>query len=98
MYGVKSNANECVKLRHLGGVMRFNILAPTEGIVLKNVVITAGEGSIAGEFEVDFETGAITPSANLSSSIEYSFGNGLELSTTEAKSLYVASMVAAWWR
>ncbi len=90
MYGVKSNANESVKLKHLGGVMRFNILAPTEGVVLKNVVITAGEGSIAGEFEVDFETGAITPSANLSSSIEYSFGNGLELSTTEAKSLYVA--------
>ena len=79
MYGV-AKSNESVQLNHLSGVMRF---AFKGAVTLESMTVMAGQGYIAGDFAVDFATGALTPSSTATSTIEYSFGNGLTLSDEE---------------
>ena len=86
MYGRVKSANGNVQLNHLSGVLHFRF---TGEVTLATMVLTAEEGALAGEFEVDFESGDITPMSSAVSTINYSFGEGLALSPTEAKSFFV---------
>ena len=79
MYGVVKSS-ESVQLNHLSGVMRF---AFKGAVTLESMTVIAGKGYIAGDFAVDFATGALTPSNGATSTIDYSFGNGLTLTDEE---------------
>ncbi len=84
-----TQAGDALKLNHLSGVLRFNFKASNDDTTLSKVVVKAGEGVIAGEFALDFATGTLTPAEGATSTLEYSFGEGLKLSTTDAESFYV---------
>ena len=86
MYASVASEAESIRLNHLSGVLRFNINGAT---TLKRMVIKAETGAIAGVFSLDFATGTLTPASAQSSTLEYSFGEGLTLSTEESKSLFV---------
>ena len=77
------------KLSHLGGVLRFGVVGASENVALKDMIITAETGSITGAFAVDFSNGKLTALDGASSTLHYSFGQGLNLSTTEAKNFFV---------
>lgn len=83
------NAGEALKLNHLSGVLRFNFKAENDETTLSKVILKAGDGVIAGEFALDFATGTLTPAEGATSTLEYSFGSGLKLSTTGVESFYV---------
>ena len=89
MYASVADASKSINLKHLGSVVKFNFKAAESGTMLKSMVVKSGEGVIAGEYTVDFATGKITPSESAVSTIDYSFGDGLALSTTQAKSFFV---------
>ena len=84
-----AKAGDALKLNHLSGVLRFNFKSATDDTTLSKVVVKAGSGVIAGEFALDFETGTLTPTENTTSTLEYSFGEGLKLSTTDVESFHV---------
>ena len=80
MYGyVENAASGSVKLQHLAGVLRFNFVGKT---ALMSMTVTAESGNIGGVHEIDCKTGALTPTENVTKTINYSFGEGLQLSTT----------------
>lgn len=89
MFASVASQTESIKLNHLSGVLRFNIKGATNTTTLKKMVLKAAEGYIAGAFSLDFASGALTPTEAVSSTLEYSFGEGLALSTKEAKSFFV---------
>ena len=76
------------KLGHLSGVLRFSMVAKDDKTTLKSMKVTTESGAIAGEFAVDFTTGQLTALEGASSTLNYSFGEGLKLST-EAKNFFV---------
>ena len=81
-----ANQGEKIALKHLSGVLRFSF---TGTVALDRMVIKAGSGYIAGDFAVNFESGALTPSELSISTIEYSFGEGLQLAEDSAKEFFV---------
>lgn len=86
MYGYAESGGG-IQLNHLTGVLR---IAPKgEGITLKKMVLTSEFGKIAGTFDVDCTTGAITPRAEATNAITVTFGEGLTLGAT-ATPIYVA--------
>ena len=89
MYASVSDASKAISLKHLGSVLKFNFKGAESGVVLKSMVIKSGAGVIAGDFALDFETGKITPSSSAVSTINYSFGDGLALSTSTVASFFV---------
>ena len=89
MYARVASLNEGIKLQHLSGVLRFSIVGDKEGTILKNMVVKAGEGKIAGSFTIDFEGGTIAPTESAVSTLEYSFGEGLALATNRAEEFFV---------
>ncbi len=89
MYGQVTNRGEGIKLNHLSGVLRFGVKSPDSNSVLASMTITAESGAIAGAFEVDFSNGKLTALEGASNTLNYSFGDGLQLSTTEAKEFFV---------
>ena len=81
-------------LSYLAGVLQFNVTGNSG--VLKSVVIETVDGApIAGKFDYGFQTGEIKAQAGASSSIDYSFGDGLDL-TTGKKSFHVAVPAGAY--
>ncbi len=77
------------KLGHLSGILRFTVTATDGKTALKSVTVTAESGAIAGEFAVDFSNGKLTALEGASSTLEYSFGEGLALSA-EGKQFFLA--------
>ena len=90
MYAYAESATNSIVLNHLSGVLHFSIKSNNEGVTLSKVIIKAGTGSIVGDFAVDFATGGLTSAENGGSTLEYTFGEGLALSTTENKEFFVA--------
>ena len=90
MYAYVESATKSINLNHLSGVLRFNIKGDAEGTALSKVVIEASTGSIVGDFTVDFTTGKLTAAEGAGSTLEYSFGEGLTLSTTKDEAFFVA--------
>ena len=89
MYGQVTNIGEGIKLNHLSGVLRFAIKGPDNATTLASMTITAESGAIAGAFDVDFSNGKLTALEGASNTLNYSFGEGLQLSATEAKEFFV---------
>ncbi len=86
MYAYQSSSSNAVTLNHLSGVLRF---APYgEGVTLKALTVTAENGKLAGNFDVDSE-GKLTAHADAVNSVTVTFGDGLKLAT-DATPIYVA--------
>ena len=68
-------------LRHLSGVLRFSMVSDSDHTTLASMTIKAENGCIAGEFAVDFTNGNLTALEGASSTLDYSFGEGLKLSS-----------------
>ena len=85
MYGYSENGGGVV-MQHLTGVLKIGVKGSA---VLKKAAISTANGPIAGAFNIDFATGELTPAADASNVIRYSFGEGLQL-TEEAQYLHVA--------
>ena len=80
LYGVGSES-ESVALNHLTGVLKIGV---TGSATLTHAQIsTIDRAPIAGAFDIDFASGEVTPSAGATSVINYSFGEGVELSSVK---------------
>ena len=86
MYGYSEGVpTEGIQLNHLTGVLRFAIKGEN---TLESIVITA-EGKIAGNFDVNCQTGELTAHEDASNTVTVTFGEGLALGA-EATPIYVA--------
>ena len=92
MYGYAAAAAEgeevlpAVEIHHLTGILR---LAVKGDKTLTSMTVVAETGAIAGNFDVNCESGALTAHEDASNTITMSFGEGLALSDT-ATPIYVA--------
>ncbi len=68
-----------VQLNHLTGVLKIGILG--SATLDKVQVSTVDRAPIAGNFDFDFAEGKLTPSTLSKDVIEYSFGEGVQLSS-----------------
>ena len=89
MCGYAEVQTKTVAMKHLAGVLRFPVKAKFAGSVLEKIVVTA-ENSIAGEFNVDCQSVAITPTANVGNVVTYSLPSNFALSTTKESVFYIA--------
>ena len=78
MYAYSENGSE-IQLHHLTGVLKIGVTG-SANIVLAQVS-TIDRAPIAGTFDFDFVKGEATATAASKSVIEYSFGEGVQLST-----------------
>ena len=86
MYGYSEGVpTEGVQLNHLTGVLRFAVKGSDK---LASLTLTA-EGKIAGNFDIDCTSGALTAHEDALNSVTVTFGGGLQL-TDEATPIYVA--------
>ena len=85
MYGYSENGGG-VSMKHLTGVLKIGVKGSA---VLKKAAISTANGPIAGAFDIDFASGEVTPAAGASNVINYSFGEGLQLSE-EVQYIHVA--------
>ena len=83
MYGYAEGDE--LQLNHLAGVLRFAIKGDK---ALSSIAITA-EKPIAGNFDVNCQTGELTAHADASNTVTVTFGEGLALGA-EATPIYVA--------
>ena len=86
MYGYSENG-EGVTLNHLTGVLKVGVVGDKKLVLAQ--VSTADRAPIAGQFAIDFTTGELTATASSKEIIEYSFGEGVQLSS-EATYLHLA--------
>ena len=84
MYGY-AESEERVTMQHLCGVLRFSL---TGSATLRSMTISAEQGALAGRYTIDCSTGTLGEGTNTTSTISYSFGEGLALSD-EAQHLFV---------
>ena len=77
---------EQIQLNHLSGVLRFSF---NGAVTLKEMTVTAAQGAIAGKFRVDFANGSLTPTDEVFSTLEYSFGEGLALSADKNEEFFL---------
>ena len=90
MYGyaaaAEGDALPAVEIHHLTGILR---LAVKGDKTLTSMTVVAETGAIAGNFDVNCESGALTAHEDASNTITMSFGEGLALGA-EATPIYVA--------
>ena len=91
MYGYAAALAEgeeaaAIQLNHLAGVLRFAVKGSK---TLTSMTVVAESGKIAGNFDVNCETGTLTAHEDASNTITMSFGEGLALGA-EATPIYVA--------
>ena len=91
MYGYAAAPAEgeeaaAIQMHHLTGVLR---LAVKGSKTLTSMTVVAETGKIAGNFDVNCETGALTAHEDAANTITLSFGEGLALGA-EATPIYVA--------
>ena len=86
MYGYQSNEN--AQLKHLTGVLKFGIVG--SATLSKIEISSTARTPIAGLFDIDFQTGDITPSAEAKSLITYIFDNGAKLSAATPTTVHIA--------
>ena len=91
MYGYTEKSGEGLFLRHLASILRFELLAETEGIELATISITSESGKrLAGEFVVDTSAGIVKPTANTTNNITYYLPEGYTLSTEESNIFHIS--------
>ena len=86
MYGYSENG-AAVTLHHLTGILKIGIVG-TETLSCVRVS-TADRKPIAGEFDIDFSTGKVTPTEATSEIITYSLGAGIELKDDETTYIHI---------
>ena len=86
MYGYGEDRSS-IKLNHLTGVLKIGVKG--EAVLSKAQISTIDRAPIAGAFDINFETGELTATTASKDVIEYSFGEGLQL-TSEAQYIHVA--------
>ena len=86
MYGYGTDRSS-IQLNHLTGVLKVGIKG--EAKLAKAQISTIDRAPIAGAFDIDFATGELEATTASKDVIEYSFGEGLQL-TSEAQYIYVA--------
>ncbi len=77
---------EPLQLNHLAGALRFAVKGTHK---LVSMTVAAADGKIAGNFDIDCATGALTAHEDALNSVTVTFGEGLQL-TEEAIPIYVA--------
>ena len=78
MYGYSNGGN--TQLQHLTGILKIGV---TGSATLTHAQISnVSRAPIAGAFAIDFTNGEVTPTAEAKSIINYSFGEGVALSST----------------
>ena len=85
MYGYAAAAGETVQLNNLTGVLRFAI----KGEKALSSIVIAAEGKIAGNFDVNCQSGELTAHEDAGNTVTVTFGEGLALGET-ATPIYVA--------
>jgi len=98
MYGYVDNEGASTQLNHLAGVLRFLVKCGegVESTTLKSMVVEVNHGSIAGNFDVDCATGAMTAHADALNTVTVSFGEvGLPV-TAEPTPVYVSVPVGEY--
>ena len=78
LYGVGS-AEEGVELHHLTGVLKIGVVGTAT--LKKAQISTIDNAPIAGAFDIDFANGEVEPSSEAATTINYSFGEGVTLSS-----------------
>lgn len=86
MYGYSEDGLGA-SLKHLTGVLKIGVKG--SAVLKKAQVSTIDRAPIAGAFDIDFQTGEVAATAASKQVIEYSFGEGVQLSD-EATYLHVA--------
>ena len=86
MYGY-GESTLSVGLKHLTGVLKIGVKG--SAVLKKAQISTIDRAPIAGPFDIDFQSGEVTATAESKQVIEYSFGEGTQLSD-EATYLHVA--------
>ena len=87
LYGYAAEAGDVITLQHLTGVLRFAVKGEA---TLASITVKAENGAIAGSYDIDCATGALTAQeGKTSDQITMSFGDGLALSTDEATPIYI---------
>ena len=76
-----------VGLKHLTGVLKIGVKG--SAVLKKAQISTIDRAPIAGPFDIDFQSGEVTATPESKQVIEYSFGEGAQLSD-EATYLHVA--------
>ena len=87
MYGYTAEEGETLQLNHLAGALCVPVKG--NGEVITGVTITAESGVLAGNFDVDCTTGALTAHADASNTVSVTFAEGLTLGA-EATPIFVA--------
>ena len=77
---------EPLQLNHLTGALRFAVKGEHK---LTSLTVAAADGKIAGNFDIDCTTGALTAHEDAVNTVTVTFGEGLQL-TEEATPIYVA--------
>lgn len=94
MYGYTESRTAKITMKHLAGIIRFDMHAEAEGIGLSSITITSEDKiALAGEFAVNIETGELTPTANTSTKITYTLPEDYTLST-EKSNVFLISLPA----
>ena len=84
MYGY-AEAEMPLTLNYLSGVLRIAAWAESE-VSLTSIVLTAEEGALSGKFQINCQTGELTPVAEATSNtITYTFAEPYTLSTSQAE-------------
>ena len=87
MYGYSTKEGEVPTLKHLVGLLQFNVKG--EGKVLKNIVVKSERGAIAGTYYVNCEKNLlVVKEGSTLNQVSMSFGDGLALGA-EATTFYV---------
>ena len=86
MYGITTS--EGIELKHLTGVLKIGIIG--SATLTKVQVSTADHTPISGLFDIDFTSGAITPTDEVSNTVCYSFGEGKKLDMTTPTYVHIA--------
>ncbi|MBR2026087.1 MAG: hypothetical protein IKA07_03000 [Alistipes sp.] len=86
MYGY-GESTLSVGLKHLTGVLKIGVKG--SAVLKKAQISTIDRAPIAGPFDIDFQSGEVTATAESKQVIEYSFGEGAQLSD-KATYLHVA--------
>lgn len=91
MCGYVAKRGDQVKMKHLAGLLRFEMLAETEGVGLSTITISSESGrKLSGEFTVDIVSGDLNPTPNTYTSITYTLPEGYMLSTKKANVFYIS--------
>ena len=78
LYGVGSTETG-VELHHLTGVLKVGVVG--SATLKKAQISTINNAPIAGAFDIDFTSGEVSPSATATTVVNYSFGDGVVLSS-----------------